>query len=300
MEQNKEKIRHILQYYYDKGKNASQAANKICAVYRPDTVSISTAQRFRSGAEVVEDAPRSGRPVVENCDKIAELVERDRHSRSRSIGQELDMSHQTVINHLKKLGVTKKLDVWVPHELTRKNIFDRIDACESLLNRNKIDPFLKSMVTGDEKWVTYDNVRRKTVVVERGEAAQMVAKPGLTDRKVLLCVWWDWQGIIHYELLPYGQTLNSDLYCQQLDRLKTALMQKRPSLINRGRIAFHQDNARPHTSLVTRQKLRELGWEVLVHPPYSPDLAPSDYHLFLSMANALGSLKFATRESCEN
>ena len=128
----------------------------------------------------------------------------------------------------------------------------------------------------------------------------MVAKPGLTARKVLLCVWWDWQGIIHYELLPYGQTLNSDLYCQQLDRLNAALMQKRPSLINRGRIVFHQDNARPHTSLVTRQKLRQLGWEVLLHPPYSPDLAPSDYHLFLSIANELGSRKLATRESCEN
>ena len=101
MEQNKEKIRHILQYYYDKGKNASHAANKICAVYRPDTVSISTAQRwfqrFRSGAEVIDDARRSGSPVVENCVKIAELI-------SRSIGQELGMSHQTVIKHLKKIG----------------------------------------------------------------------------------------------------------------------------------------------------------------------------------------------------
>ena len=76
--------------------------------------------------------------------------------------------------------------------------------------------------------------------------------------------------------------------------------QQRPSLINRGRIVFHQDNARPHTSLVTRQKRRKLGWEVLLHPPYSPDLAPSDYHLFLSMANELGSRKLATREYCEN
>jgi len=140
---------------------------------------------------VVEDAPRSGRPVVENCDKIAELVERDRHSSSRSIGQELGMSHQTVINYLKKLGVTKKLDVWVPHELTQKNIFGRIDACESLLNRNKIEPFLKRMVIGDEKWITYDNIRRKRSWSKSGEAAQTVAKPGLTARKVLLCVWWD-------------------------------------------------------------------------------------------------------------
>ena len=80
-----------------------------------DTVSISTAQRwfqrFRSGAEVIEDAPRSGRPVVENCVKIAVLIERDRHSSSRSIGQELGMSHRTVINHLKKIGFKKKLGV---------------------------------------------------------------------------------------------------------------------------------------------------------------------------------------------
>ena len=58
--------------------------------------------------------------------------------------------------------------------------------------------------------------------------------------------------------------------------------------------------ARPHTSLVTRQKLRELGWEVLLHPPYSPDLAPGDYHIFLSMANELSSRKLATTQSCEN
>ena len=110
------------------------------------------------------------------------------------------MSHQTVINHLKKIGFKKKLDVWVPHDLTQKNIFARMDACESLLNRNKIDPFLKRMLTGDEKWVSYDNVKRKRSWSKSGEAAQTVAKPGLTTRKVLLCVWRDWQGIIHYEL----------------------------------------------------------------------------------------------------
>ena len=37
-----------------------------------------------------------------------------------------------------------------------------------------------------------------------------------------------------------------------------------------------------------------------MHPPYSPDLAPSDYHLFLSMANTFAGEKFASREACEN
>ncbi|XP_015604617.1 histone-lysine N-methyltransferase SETMAR-like [Cephus cinctus] len=229
-----------------------------------------------------------------------EMIEIDRHVSSRSIAQELKIDHKTVLNHLHKAGFKKKLDVWVPHELTQKNLMDRISICEALVKRNEIDPFLKRMVTGDEKWVTYDNIVRKRSWSKRGEATQTVAKPGITVRKVLLCIWWDWKGIIYYELLPYGQTLNSDLYCHQLDRLKLAIDQKRPQLANRKGVVFRQDNARPHTSIVTRQKLREHGLEVLMHPPYSSDLALSDYHLFLSLKNFLSDKKLASRGDCEN
>ena len=38
---------------------------------------------------------------------------------------------------------------------------------------------------------------------------------------------------------------------------------------------------------MTRQKLLQLGWEVLIHPPYSPDIAPSDFHLFRCLPNSL-------------
>ncbi|GFX32867.1 mariner Mos1 transposase [Trichonephila clavipes] len=122
-----------------------------------------------------------------------------------------------------------------------------------------------------------------------------MAKPGLTSRKVLLCMWWDWKGIIYFELLPQGQTLNSDFYCQQLDRLKPATDPKRPELANRRGSVLYQDNAPPHTSVVTRQKLWELGWEVLMHPPYSPDLAPNDYYLFLVFQNFLSDKKLGSR-----
>ncbi|KAJ0183883.1 hypothetical protein K1T71_000306 [Dendrolimus kikuchii] len=50
----------------------------------------------------------------------------------------------------------------------------------------------------------------------------------------------------------------------------------------------------------TQQKLREFGWEVLMHPPYSPDLAPSDFHLFRSLQNSLGNVRFTSREDCQN
>ena len=79
---------------------------------------------------------------------------------------------------------------------------------------------------------------------------------------------------------------------EQLTKLNNAVEEKRPELTNRKGVVFHHDNARPHTSLVTRQKLLELGWDVLLHPPYSPDLAPSDYFLFRSLQNFLNDKNF--------
>ncbi|GFW57333.1 histone-lysine N-methyltransferase SETMAR [Trichonephila clavipes] len=76
--------------------------------------------------------------------------------------------------------------------------------------------------------------------------------------------------------------------------------QKWPELANRRGVVFHQVNASPHTSVVTRQKLWELSWEVLVHPPYSPELSPSNYHLFLALQNFLSGKKLGLREDCGN
>jgi len=62
---------------------------------------------------------------------------------------------------------------------------------------------------------------------------------------------------------------------------------------------FHQDNAKPHVSLTTRQKLLQFGWDVLPHLPYSPDIAPSDFHLFRSLQNSLIGKNFTSLEDCK-
>jgi len=88
MDIRKEKIRHILQFFFDKSENVSQAAENVNGVYGPDTVTANHAQfwfrRFRSGNFDVKDA-RSERPFVENGDKIMEIVESDRHVSTVSI-----------------------------------------------------------------------------------------------------------------------------------------------------------------------------------------------------------------------
>ena len=84
-------------------------------------------------------------------------------------------------------------------------------------------------------------------------------------------------GVVHWDLLPQGQTMNSDVYCTQLDQVQQKLLENG---INPAQIFFQQDNARPHCSKQTPEKLNELGWELPTHPPYSPNIASTDYHLF--------------------
>ena len=52
---------------------------------------------------------------------------------------------------MQRLGLVKKLDFWIPHELKEIDLTKRIDACDLHLKRNEFDPFLKRIITGDEK-----------------------------------------------------------------------------------------------------------------------------------------------------
>ena len=210
----------------------------------------------------------------------------------REIADIPKISKSSVENHLHQLGYVTSFDVWVPHKLSEKNLLDRISACDSLPKCNENVAVLEQIVTDNEKWILYNSVERKRSWGKQNEPPPTTPKAGLHPKKVMLCIWWDWKGVLYYELLPENQTINSNKHCSQLDRLKAALDEKHLELINRKCIIFHQDTARLRVSLMTRQKLLQLGWEVLIHPPYSPDIAPLDFHLFRSLQNSFFFNKF--------
>ncbi|GFV51230.1 histone-lysine N-methyltransferase SETMAR [Trichonephila clavipes] len=155
MESDKQHFRHILLFYYRKGKNAAPARKKLTDVNGEGVLTVRQCQnwfaKFRSGTFVVEDAPRSGRPVEADKDAIKALVDANRRITTREIGLWLNLSNSTVYDHLKGLGLSSKLDVWIPHVLTERNLCRRIDDCDSLLKRHKNDPFLKRIIIMDEK-----------------------------------------------------------------------------------------------------------------------------------------------------
>ena len=86
----------------------------------------------------------------------------------------------------------------------------------------------------------------------------------------MLCIWWDQKGVLYYELLKTGETINGERYRTQLVCLKRATAEKRPEYATRHEaIIFHHDNARPHVAIPVKNYLENSGWEVLPHPPYT-------------------------------
>jgi histone-lysine N-methyltransferase SETMAR len=66
--------------------------------------------------------------------------------------------------------------------------------------------------------------------------------------------------------------------------------------LQKKKIIFHQDNAPTHKSVATMGKLRDLHYELLEHPPYSPDLAPYDFCLFSKLKLFLSGQHFCLNQ----
>ena len=72
-----------------------------------------------------------------------------------------------------------------------------------------------------------------------------------------------------------------------------AVRRKRPQLQN---VIILHDNATPHKAICVRDLLRRWSWEVLEHPPYTPDLSPCDYDLIPKLKALLRGQRFRTRD----
>jgi histone-lysine N-methyltransferase SETMAR len=293
-------VRHALLYEFELDHSAAEAHRNIVRALGADTVSSSTCQawfrRFRSGDHSLEDHPRSGRPLEVDLDILRQLIEANPHETIRSLALTLGCSYTTVDNALHVLGKVQKFGRWIPHQLSESNLHQRVECCLQLLSRSRRFDWLDNVVTGDEKWCLYVNHTRKRQWVDAQQEPQPEPKSDLHPKKVMLCIWWGVRGIYHWELLPSNMTITAEVYTAQLRRLAEKLSQLNPQL---DKVLLLHDNARPHVAKLTRLEILRIGWEVLPHAPYSPDLAPSDYHLFRSLNNHLSEKKFDNRSDLE-
>lgn len=292
---SEEHIRHCMLFHFRAGKSATATTKIICEVYG-EVLKVNKCQRwfrkFTEGNFDLNNAPRSGRPVEFDNDALKSMVESDPRLSIEELSTSLGSTWSTVQRHLNLLGKVYRQGIWIPHMLSDKNKDQRRTICTSLLTRLQGEQFFNRVVTGDEKWILYSNLKRTKQWLSPNERPLPTPKPNLSMKKVLLCVWWDISGILYYELLKPGDTVTAEVYCRQLDDLHSQIQKKRPALVSRKGVILQHDNARPHAARITQEKIQQLNWEVLPHPPYSPDIAPSDYHLFRSLEHSLKNKSF--------
>jgi [histone H3]-lysine36 N-dimethyltransferase SETMAR len=301
----KDEFRVLIKHYFLMGKNTVETKTWLDECYPDSAPSKATICRwfadFKRGRVSTNDAERSGRPkevvTPENIKKIHKIILNDRKVKLIEIAETLKISKERV-GHIvhEYLDMRKLFAKWVPRELTidqKQQRFDDSEECLAMIKRNKSD-FLRRYVTMDETWLhhyTPESNRQSAEWTARDESNPNRPKTQQSAGKVMASVFWDAHGIIFIDYLEKGKTINSDYYIALLGRLKDEIAEKRPHL-KKKKVLFHQDNAPCHKSMKTMAKLNELGYELLPHPPYSPDLAPSDYFLFADLKRALAGKKF--------
>jgi histone-lysine N-methyltransferase SETMAR len=207
-------------------------------------------------------------------------------------------NHATVKDRLvNELGFVKIATKWVPHRLTASQKAAWVvgaTALKALLVEEQKTGFLH-LVTGDESWLPLGYPPCPRWVL-RGTPRPTAVKKNIVDEKVLLTVFFSgarfW--VVHY--LMDGLTMDTDTFINTLlkplnEEFATCRSPRDPS------IQLHMDNAPCHRSSRTTAELEAMNVHPVPHPPYSPDLSPSDFFLFGHLKGHLRGFMFPNSDT---
>ncbi|GFV08154.1 mariner Mos1 transposase [Trichonephila clavipes] len=145
------------------------------------------------------------------------MLENNLHLTSQEIAEEFGIHHTTVGGHIKYLGfVLKCLGSLSPDKLTKNNLSDRVKMCSSHLIRYNVESFLDKRITGEEKWILYENIKRKILLQTRNIISNS-SKTKYTSTKstTLFVVGHERSSVLR--VAEIGKTINADLYCNQIE-----------------------------------------------------------------------------------
>lgn len=240
----------------------------------------------------------------EIVDNVHDLILADRRISTERIAEALEIPREGIefIIH-EQLGMRKLSTKWVPKCLNADQKRYRVNVSKLILQQfqRSSKNILDRLVTVDETWLHYyDQDTRQQFMQWRhpGSPQANTFKMQKSAGKVMATFFWDKEGILLTDYLQKGQTLTADYYSNLLCQLKEALQEKRRGKLRKG-VFFLQDNAPAHRTGKAMDVLKNLGFEYIDHldlecidrPPYSPDLAPSDYFLFPNLKRSLKGMK---------
>jgi len=245
----------------------------------------------------VEDAPRPGQAQLvvtpQNIAAVEAIVMENRRVTQNDIAACSKISHDSAHHIVHDVLQFHKVSArWVPRQLTPELRERRADACEEILRRfeREGDGFLARIVTGDETWVHFHQPETKRASKEWRHSSSPKPKKFRTEPsagKVILTLFWDEKCVILERYTPRGTIVTSASYSDLLKKSSSACNQIKATWASG--VPLQHDNA-------TVATITDLHFKCLPHPLYSPDLAPSDFHMFETLKEAMGGKKFRSDE----
>ncbi len=282
---------HIL-HCAKQGKSQAESYHLLHAVYGNESLSrVSCSmwyRRFANGETSVADRPRPGRVSTARCpEKLVEaqeLVDNEQCISVRNLASSMGVSVGSAHRILRKdLELKKKAPKFIPRILTDDQEQRRLDVCTQNLCLFKEDPSIKDrIITGDESWFSCfepELKSRSSLWLPKGAPRPKKALRCQQAKHTMVEVFFDSSGLVHIEFLPPKMTVTAKVYVGVLARLRESIRRRRPHLWKDSSYRILHDNAPGHTANKTVAMMETEMYEVL-HPPYSPDLAPCDFWLF--------------------
>ena len=179
-EPNKRRLRKLLIYFFNLKKSVAEAHQLLVEAYDEAALSEKSCrewfQKLKNGEFDVEDKEHSGRPKVYEDAELESLLDEDSCQTQEALARTLGVTQPAISHRLKSLGMIQKQGNWVPYELTPRNAEPRFFTCETQLTRHKRKGFLHRIITGDEKWIHYDNPKKKKSWGPPGHASTSTGK----------------------------------------------------------------------------------------------------------------------------
>ena len=240
--------------------------------------------------------PRSGQPKTQttdaNVDRVQNLVCSDRRIGVRIIAEEFNMNRETVQQIVKEdLGMRKISAKMVPHILTHDQKQCRLYISSDLLRNAEV---FYRVITSDETWCfQFDpETKLQSMQWKTQNSPRPKKHASQSQVKTMLVCFFDHQGIVHYEFIAQGQTVNQQCYLEVLTRLRESLRRKRPGLWP-DKWILHYDIAPARGAFRVREFLAKNSITKMDHLPYSLELVTCDFWLFPKLKNALKGQRFA-------
>jgi len=302
---DKIEYRAVIKFLFLQGKARKAIRDEMFLVYQDNCPSYDVVKhwckQFKCGRLSIQDGERDGRPSTARNDdiikKVQDLILNNRRVTINDIVNETGVSHGSVCNIVhNELHMSKVSARWVPRLLTPIQMQNRQESSVELLTMCNAgeDDFFSCLVTVDESWIHHFDPESKLASKQWKHVESpppKKAKCFQSAGKVMLTVFWDERGVILTDYLPRGQTITGKYYSSLLTRLREKIKAKRRGMIGKG-VLLLQDNAPAHNSVVAQQTARACGFQILPHPAYSPDLAPSDFFLFPALKSDLRGRHF--------